>query len=148
MTGPRHLSGPDAGWTFVESIIVIAIIIILSGTVSFSAVRYLEQARVASTRAQVDAVTLALHAYYLDTGAYPTEPQGLGALWEKPSLSPVPSGWAGPYVERPVGTDSWGHDLIYRRPGPGGLPFEVVSYGADGRPGGGGHDADISSAGR
>ncbi len=143
----RRVAGPQAGWTFVESIIVIGIIIVLSGTVSFSAVRYLEQARSAATRAQVNAVSLALHAYYLDTGVYPTEPQGLAALWEKPTLAPVPGGWTGPYLERPVGTDSWGNELIYRRPGPAGLAFEVASYGADGRPGGEGRDADISSAG-
>ncbi len=143
----RRVTDPRAGWTFVESIIVIGIIIVLSGTVSFSAVRYLEQARIAATRAQISAVSLALHAYYVDTGVYPTEPQGLAALWEKPTLAPVPGGWAGPYVERPVGTDSWGNELSYRRPGPAGLAFEVVSYGADGRPGGEGQDGDISSSG-
>ncbi len=145
---PGGLDQSDSGWTFVESIIVIAIIIILSGTVSFSAVRYLEQARIASTRAQIAAIELSLHSYYLDTGAYPTAAQGLDALWEKPTLEPTPAGWNGPYLDRPLGADAWGSAFVYRRPGPGGLAFEVVSYGADGMPGGSGRDADISSAGR
>ena len=119
-----RLDRTDSGWTFVESIIVIAIIIILSGTVSFSAVRYLEQARTASARAQI------------------------AALWEKPTLAPTPDRWNGPYLGRPLGVDPWGSAFVYRRPGPAGLAFEVVSYGADGTPGGSGRDADISSAGR
>ncbi len=140
-------NAPDSGWTFVESIIVITIVIILSGSVAFSAVRYVERARRASSQAQISALQLALHAYYLDTGVYPTEAQGLESLWECPTLSPVPAGWSGPYVERPVGTDAWGRALDYRRPGPNGLPFEIRSFGADGLPGGGGDDADVSSSG-
>jgi general secretion pathway protein G len=138
--------GPESGWTFIESIIVIAIVIILSGTVAFSAARYVGRARVAGTRAQIAALAIALHAYYLDTGSYPTEAQGIAALWAEPILAPLPTGWRGPYVERPVETDSWGYAFVYRRPGPGGLPFEIVSAGADGLPGGAGDEADISSA--
>lgn len=147
MTPGRRVESPDAGWTFVESIIVIAIVIILSGSVAFSAVRYVERARIASARAQVSAYQLALHAYYLDTGTYPAEAQGLRALWEKPTIAPVPSGWSGPYVERPIGPDPWGSEYGYERPGPGGLPFVVRSPGPDRLRGGEGIDADITSAG-
>jgi general secretion pathway protein G len=143
----RRCSNPESGWTFVESIIVIAIIIILSGTMAFSAVRYVDRARRAATRAQVATVRLALHAYFLDTGAYPTQAQGLDALWECPVLAPVPTGWSGPYVDGPVTSDSWGRSLEYRVPGSGGLPFDVLSFGADGLPGGSGNDADVTSTG-
>ncbi|MFW5741709.1 MAG: type II secretion system major pseudopilin GspG [Spirochaetota bacterium] len=136
----------DSGWTFVESIIVIAIVIILTGTVAFSAARYVGRARAASTRAQIAALTIALHAYFMDCGRYPSEGQGLDALWERPGLAPVPDGWNGPYVERRVVRDGWGNAFDYRTPGPGGLAFEIVSTGADGFPGGSGDDADISSA--
>lgn len=136
----------DSGWTFVESIIVIAIVIILTGTVAFSAARYVGRARTASTRAQIAALSIALHAYFMDCGRYPTEGQGLDALWERPTLAPVPDGWDGPYVERRVVHDGWGNPFDYRTPGPGGLEFEIVSNGADGFPGGTGDEADISSA--
>ncbi len=142
-----RLTAPDAGWTFVESIIVIAIVVILSGGVAFSSIRYVEQARRASAQAQVAAFQLALHSYYLDTGAYPTEAQRLDALWEKPTISPIPIGWSGPYIERPVRLDPWGGEFIYERPGPGGLPFLVESLGADRLRGGEGNEADIGSAG-
>src|SRR6056297_732493 len=142
-----RLDAPDAGWTFVESIIVIAIVVILSGGVAFSSVRYVEQARRASAQSQISAFQLALHSYYLDTGVYPSEAQRLDALWEKPTLSPVPVGWSGPYIERPVRLDPWGGEFVYERPGPGGLPFLVESLGADRMRGGEGNEADIGSAG-
>ena len=135
----------DAGWTFVEAIIVIAIVFTLSGTVAVSAFRYIDRARIAATRAQIESLRLALHAYYIDTGSFPTEAQGLSALWSKPVLAPIPVGWAGPYLDRPAGVDAWGTAFLYRRDQYGDTPFEIVSLGADALPGGNGSDADISS---
>lgn len=137
----------DGGWTFVETIIVLAIIVIMTSTVAFTALRYVEQARIASARAQVAALTVALHAYSIDCGDYPTEAQGLASLWEPPAIAPVPGGWRGPYIDRPIAPDPWGRAYEYRRPGPAGLAFEIISFGADGLSGGNGDDADISSSG-
>lgn len=136
----------EEGWTFVEAIVVIAIIVLLTGTVAFTAVRYVERARRASAGIQIESIGLALHAYYLDTGGFPTEAQGLRALWEHPVISPLPASWQGPYVDRPIRLDPWGGEFEYRVPGPGGLSYEISSYGADGLPGGFENDADISSA--
>jgi general secretion pathway protein G len=138
---------PDSGWTFVESIIVITIVLILTGTVAFTATRYVDRARMASAQSQIAELELALQAYYLDTGSYPTAGQGLDALWSRPTLSPVPPQWDGPYVDGRITADPWGNRYEYRVPGVGGLPFEIVSYGADGLAGGTGSDADISSSG-
>lgn len=135
----------ESGWTFIEAIIVIAIVIIMSGTVAFSAVRYVERARRASTESRIAATRIALHAYYLDTGTYPTQAQGLDALWTRPVLAPVPSGWRGPYVEAPVTEDAWGNELEYRLGNRGRTSFELVSLGADGLPGGSGDNADIGT---
>lgn len=129
----------------MESIIVITIIVIMTGTVAFSGLRYIEQARRARTEAQISTLRLALHAYFLDTGRYPTVDQGLDALWERPVLTPVPHGWRGPYLEGPVGTDGWGRELEYRRSQADPVPFVIRSFGADGLAGGTGDDADVSS---
>ena len=112
----------DRGWTFVEAIVVIAIIVLLTGTVAFTAVRYVERARRASAQIQIENLGLALQAYYLDSGRYPTDSQGLASLWEQPVLAPIPESWAGPYIDRPIGTDPWGRPFDYRVPGPGGVP--------------------------
>lgn len=138
---------PQGGWTFVETIIVIAIVLILTSSVGFVAFRYVDRARVVAARSQIESYTMALHSYYLDTRVYPTPDQGLGALWEAPLLDPVPQNWDGPYVERAVADDPWGRAYEYRQPGPNGLPFGIQSLGADGMPGGDGADADIASWG-
>ncbi len=40
-------------------------------------------------------------------------------------------------------TDGWGNELVFVVPGPDGLPYDIVSLGADGRQGGTGEAADI-----
>ena len=135
----------DKGFTFIETIVTISVILILSAAVGFSAIKYIERARAAACRSQIETFRLALQSYYLDCGRYPTEAQGLDALWEKPVMSPVPSGWGGPYTNRRIPKDPWGGDYIYKNPGENNLPFTIASYGADGRTGGEGTDADIYS---
>lgn len=135
----------QGGWTFIESIIVITIVLILTGAVGISGVRYVDRARASGTSSEIGALGLALDSYYLDNGVYPTAEQGLGALWAAPSLPPVPEGWAGPYVSKNDFTDSWGKDYLYDVPGPEGLPYSIRSLGADGEEGGEGKDADIVS---
>jgi general secretion pathway protein G len=135
----------DEGFTFIETIITITIILILSAAVGFSAVKYVEKARIAACRNQIETFRLALQSYFLDCGQYPTEAQNLEALWEKPILSPVPASWSGPYVERRIPKDPWGNDYVFRNPGEYSLPFTIMSYGADGKTGGEGANAEIHS---
>jgi general secretion pathway protein G len=42
--------------------------------------------------------------------------------------------------------DPWGRTYQYNSPGAGNLPYEVLCFGADGREGGQGAEADHSSA--
>ena len=135
----------DRGFTFIETIVSISIILILSAAVGFSAIRYVERARIASCRNQIETLRLALQSYMLDCGRYPTELQGLNALWEKPAISPVPARWDGPYTDRRVPRDPWGNDFVYKNPGENNLPFSIASFGADGIRGGDGVNADIHS---
>ena len=135
----------DEGFTFIETIITISIILILSAAVGFSAIKYIERARVASCRNQIETFRLALQAYFLDCGQFPTESQGLQALWEKPGFSPVPVRWDGPYVDRQIPKDPWGNDYVFQNPGEKNLPFSIMSYGADGKAGGEGVNAEIHS---
>ncbi len=131
------------GWTFLETILVIAIILVLTGGVAFVSTRYLERSKAARAQADIGALSMALEAYYLDVGTYPSEVQGLGALFTAPRILLHAQSWQGPYTNGPPGPDPWGHDYRYRVPGPHGLPYELVSLGADGMPGGAGSDADI-----
>ena len=135
----------DKGFTFIETIVTISIILILSAAVGFSAIRYVDRGREAACRNQIEVFRIALQSYFLDCGQYPTESQGLKALWERPSLSPVPPDWKGPYVDRQIPADPWGNSFIYKNPGEKNLPFSIMSYGADGKSGGEERNADIYS---
>jgi general secretion pathway protein G len=135
----------DQGWTFLENIIVIAIVLILTSSVGFMAAQYLDRARIAAARSQIDSFSIALESFYIDCGRYPTNEQGLDALWEKPSIQPASDNWSGPYMLRKTPNDPWGNPYEYMVPGQNGLPYGIRSFGADGREGGEKNDADIVS---
>ena len=140
----QNLKG-DEGFNFTEVIVSIAIILVLSAFVGIISIRYIDKARHAAARSQIDTFVLALEAYYIDCGRYPTTEQGLQALKDKPSIEPISSNWAGPYIYKNVPNDPWGNPYEYTVPGPNGLPFSIRSFGADGREGGTDKDADIES---
>ena len=96
--------------------------------------------RVATPMSDISTLSSAVDAFKLDCGRYPTTKEGLQALRVPPSQV---HGWRGPYLRREVPLDPWGNPYHYLCPGPGGGGYEVESYGADGRPGGTGDNADI-----
>jgi general secretion pathway protein G len=142
---PVKLIAGNDGWTFMETIIVIAIILILSSSVGYVAVRNIPKSRIATTKSQIDSFMVALESYYIDCGTYPTKEQGLDALWKKPETGSAGEKWSGPYLVKKVPKDPWGHDYVYNNPGTEGFPYSIISYGEDGKEGGEGNDADITS---
>jgi general secretion pathway protein G len=98
--------------------------------------------RSAAAASDIDLLGAALETYRLDTGTYPTTAQGLAALVRMPT-APSPWNWRGPYVLRAIPTDPWRHRYVYRRD-EAADGYLMLSYGADGRPGGQGEDADIT----
>jgi len=141
----KRKSDPEAGWTFIEIIVVLAIILILTATVGVLAFQYIGQANTAAAKTQIQTFSMALNSYMYTNGKFPSQEQGLKALWQKPNGEPVPNNWTGPYLEKEPGNDPWGHPYQYKVPGPNGLPFGVFSYGADGVEGGEADNADITS---
>lgn len=135
----------DDGFSFAETIAVLAIMLILTAGVGFSAAGYVQKARRLSAESQIEVYRLALQSYYLDCGNYPSDEQGLAALWEKPVLYPVPSGWNGPYVDREIQLDPWGNKFVYSSRRNSRLPFTIISFGSDGLEGGSGDAEDVLS---
>ena len=141
------------GFTYVETVAVIAIGAVLTAGSVFSATKLISAARKTAARTQIEQYSCALQTYFLDCGRFPTTEQGLSALWEKPVFYPVPEGWNGPYLEREPGHDPWGTDFKYLSAEssvmpaevPQSLPFVLISYGADGKEGGTGDADDICS---
>jgi general secretion pathway protein G len=138
----------EDGFTLIELIVVIVVIAVLAGLVGPMVFGNVGDAKVQAARAQIELFGLALDAYRLDNDAYPTTEQGLLALRSRPTGEPEPRRWRGPYVRKEIPLDPWGRPYIYRAPGevnPEG--YDLVSLGRDGRPGGEGEDADVTSWG-
>jgi general secretion pathway protein G len=133
----------SGGWTFMETLIVIGIVLVLTSMVGLVAFRFIDQAKQATAKSQLEVYSLALEAYYLDCRSYPDQAEGLAALWQKPASAP--QSWNGPYLNKSVAADPWGNPYIFRIPGPNGLPYQIVSLGADGIEGGEGKNRDVKS---
>jgi general secretion pathway protein G len=132
-------------FTLIEVLVVIVVIAILASIVAPSLFRNVGDARLATARTQIETLGTALDAYRLDNGVYPSSAQGLGALWERPTVD-VPGNWKSPYLRKAVPKDPWGHDYVYLAPGRiNPQSYDLLSYGADGRAGGEGENADIVS---
>ncbi len=137
----KTFKAQSEGWTFIETLIVMSIVMILSVSVGFSSVKQIDKAKRVSAKSQIESFALALEAYYMDVGSYPSMEEGLEALRKSDDES-----WMGPYIAKPVPEDPWGNEYVYSVPGKEGLPFEVLSFGKDGVEGGAGNDQDISSS--
>lgn len=132
------------GFTLLELVVVIIVLGLLAGIVAPQIIGRLSDAKSTTARTQIELLSVALDAYRLDNGSYPTTEQGLGALRERPTRAPVPANWRGPYLRKDVPLDPWGRAYLYRAPGERNRgAFDLESLGRDGKSGGEGEDADV-----
>ena len=136
-----------SGFTLMELLVVILIITILGSVVVVKLAGRPHEARHAAAVAQLENFRLALKLYRMDNGALPTQRQGLQALVEPSTQSPVPRKFPqeGYLDRRTLPLDPWGNDYVYLSPGSRGETYEVICYGSDGEPDGEGEAADIST---
>lgn len=134
------------GFTLIELMVVIVILGILAGLIVPKIMGRPEEAKQLKARMQIESLETALKLYKLDTGAYPDTEQGLAALIEKPETGLIPKKWReGGYLEKGrLPKDPWENEFVYLSPGTHG-EYDIISYGADGVPGGEGKNMDINS---
>jgi general secretion pathway protein G len=134
--------GKETGYTLLELLVVLAI---LSLIVAFAAPRvigYFERSKTKAAEIQIATLMGSLDLYRLDTGRYPTSDEGLMALIVKPEHV---RNWHGPYLTRSDGIiDPWGRPYLYTPP-TGGSMAVIMSFGADGKPGGTDENQDVTS---
>jgi len=134
----------EAGFTLIEIMVVIAIIGILATLIVPKIMGRPDEARATAAKHDVGTIVQSLKLYRLDVGRYPTTEQGIKALVEKPTAEPVPQNWkAGGYLDS-LPKDPWGNVYQYANPGTKG-EIDVFSFGADGKAGGTGSDADLGN---
>ncbi|MDZ4145287.1 MAG: type II secretion system major pseudopilin GspG [Burkholderiales bacterium] len=132
----------QTGFTLIELMVVLVIIGVLAALIVPNVLDRADDARVTAARTDVGNLMQALKLYRLDNQRYPTSEQGLQALITKPATGPAPTNWK-PYLEK-LPNDPWSRPYQYLNPGIKG-EIDVMSFGADGQPGGEGKDADVGS---
>ncbi|MGD8285564.1 MAG: type II secretion system major pseudopilin GspG [Desulfobacterales bacterium] len=134
------------GFTLIELMVVIIILGILAMWVAPKIMSRPGEAKQVKARMDIQNLETALKLYKLDNGNYPSTEQGLQALVEKPESGIIPKKWKdGGYLEKgKVPNDPWGNDFVYLSPGLKS-DFDIISYGADGVPGGESEDKDINN---
>jgi general secretion pathway protein G len=137
--GPRF--NPVRGFTLLELLVVMVIIGLLAGYVGPRYFAQVGKSEVKTARAQIDALEKALDQYRIDVGHYPSNEQGLDALFVRPESE---SKWQGPYLKKKPPADPWGNKYFYKIPGEHS-DHDLLSYGRDGKPGGSAEDADITN---
>lgn len=140
MTLNRNFRAPLArnaqgGFSLIE---IILVVVLIGGIVAFAATRILgggDRAKVNLAKAQVQTLAEKVQQFESDTGALPAS---LDDLVESDA-----SGWLGPYAKSAELKDPWNNAWDYKAPGES-RPFDLLSYGKDGKPGGSSVDADIA----
>ena len=134
------------GFTLIELMVVVVILGILASLIVPRFMGRTDEARQVKAKVDIVALESALKLYRLDNGSYPVTEQGMAALVEEPTSDPLPRKWhKGGYLEKgTVPKDPWGREYLYLSPGVHN-EYDIISYGADGAPGGQGKDADINS---
>lgn len=126
----------DAGFTLVELMVVIAIIAALAAIVGVNVLNSLDESDVTNAKAQIRNFKTALISYKLKYNKFPSAGEGLeGLINNEKGIKFLDAS------EIPL--DPWGNPYIYTSQGSN--KFKIVSYGADGQPGGAEYDADIES---
>lgn len=136
--------GGNRGFTLLEIIVVVFILSLLVAIVAPKIIGKTDDARISAAKVQIRNFETALKLFKLDNGFYPGTEQGLEALIKKSATGKIPANYKeGGYLEQnKIPLDPWGNPYIYLSPGLHG-DFDIISYGADGKEGGEGKDADI-----
>jgi general secretion pathway protein G len=140
----RRRVNSEHGFTFIEIMVVVAILAILAALVVPRIMGRTDDAKRTAAKVQIRNIEGALQLYKLDNGVYPSSEQGLKALIEKPAVGMIPKKWkVGGYLPN-LPEDPWGNSYKYQSPSKKG-DYEITSLGTDGELGGEGINADITN---
>lgn len=133
---------PDAGFTLLELLVVLAIMGLLAAIVAPQVLKYLGSSRSETAKVQIQNINAALELYHLDVGRYPTADEGLKSLVTQPQTA---AGWNGPYLKKATALDDpWGQAYLYKVPGQHG-DVDVYTLGSDKAEGGSGEAKDVGN---
>jgi general secretion pathway protein G len=137
--GPH--GGRTAGFTLIELMLVLVILATLSAIVVPRFTGQSKKAKITAAKTQISQLGVALDAFEIDCGRYPTNVEGLRVLAERPTVDG--ESWQGPYLSKGIPVDPWDSEYMYRSPGQYNQDgYDLYSYGPDAKLGG---DDDITN---
>jgi general secretion pathway protein G len=135
----RNSSSED-GFTLVELLVVLVILVLLASIVGPRVIGYLQTSKAKTAKVQIESLVTSMELFHIDVGRYPTSAEGLDSLIKQTGKT---AGWNGPYLSKgAVPLDPWGQPYKYASPGKQGA-FDIYTLGRDGKEGGTDEDADI-----
>jgi general secretion pathway protein G len=138
--GTKYTRSGEAGFTLVELLVVLVILVLLASIIGPRVIGYLGSSRSKTAKIQIESLVTSLELFHVDVGRYPTTAEGLAALVKTQAKIP---NWNGPYITKgSVPPDPWGVAYHYESPGKT-APFDLYTLGRDGKEGGSDEDADI-----
>ncbi len=133
MNKRRNRRGRRAGFTLMEVLLVLAILVILGSMVGVFIQGAQNRAYEDAARAQIANFETQVKMFRLDVGSFPSTNQGLESLVSQPADLKNPNKWRGPYAEKSIPMDPWGNPFQYELVGP--EQVRIWSWGADGADG-------------
>jgi len=108
----------NRGFTLIEVLIVLVIVLAIGGIVAVNLMPKREQAIGDVVRVQLDALDQAMEQFYLDYERYPSTEEGISVLWDKTQLEDEDDQdkHPGNYLKKKNLKDYWGSDYGYRGP--------------------------------
>lgn len=131
----------ESGFTLLEMLVVLVIIGLLAGLVGPQLLSRVDTSKVSAANTQARMLKTSLETMRLDTGRFPTKEEGLESLNTPPKDERLARRWHGPYLSEDVPLDPWGNPYQYAPETD--TTIALYSFGADGKAGGEGTNADV-----
>lgn len=115
--GNRKMRRARAGFTLIEVMIVIAIVLALTGLVGVAVFSRKDEAKIDLAKVELNTLKKAMQGFRLDFDRWPKDEEGIDVLWDKSKLDPEeePTKWKGPYTTEPMPNDKWNNPWQYRQ---------------------------------
>ncbi|HIA61978.1 MAG TPA: type II secretion system protein GspG [Planctomycetes bacterium] len=134
LTRSRQRKNDRLGFTLMEVLLVMAILVILGSIVVASFTDILATSKEDAAKTQLQMFELPLNNYQMHVGQFPSSESGLEALRTAPADGNLQQKWRGPYLQKSIPTDPWGNPYNYERandPQTNRSGYRIWSVGAD-----------------
>jgi len=143
---PMQGLGSKKGFTLIEVIVAISILVILAGIAIPVVSKQIDKAKVSKILSLVETLRTACDTYHADTGLWSTEYSGAAyasSNFHTLSMEQASTGWDGPYIDHPLGTGDnpfGGNCYLYPNLTGGGIRpngFDLLGTGTESHTGNG-----------